>query len=121
MNNAVDVEIWHFRVERHDARGNRLETIPVEMRGISYSGSVSNGDQVHVSGRWRRGTLHAEELMNLTTRAQVKGKFSGRLTKVAMVFAIIFVLAVIGFLVSVFISVGSGPAGPPKNWPPTPP
>jgi hypothetical protein len=68
------MKVWSFRIERHDASGNRLAPVPVEMWGLSFSGSVSNGDDVRVEGRWRGGTLRVEDLDNLTTGAEVRAK-----------------------------------------------
>ncbi|WP_141754159.1 hypothetical protein [Streptomyces subrutilus] len=114
-----EIEIWHFRIERHDDRGNRMDPVPVEMRGLTFSGSVSNGDEVHVSGRWRNGTLRVEEFTNLTTRAQVKGKSYGRLHKVALVIAVILMLAIAAFIVSNWIAIWTAPTGEPDDWLPT--
>ena len=63
-----------FRVERYDDAGNQILMVPVQMKGLSYEGSVSEGDWVQVGGRRRAGTLHAKELKNLTTGAVVKTK-----------------------------------------------
>lgn len=65
--------VLDFRIERHDASGNRLAPVPVQMRGMSFSGSVNNGDDVRVDkGKWRHGTLRVEALGNLTTGASVR-------------------------------------------------
>ncbi|MFE2297913.1 hypothetical protein ACFXAW_06930 [Streptomyces sp. NPDC059445] len=98
-SNGGSEAIWHFRLARHDASGNALQPVPVEMRGLSFSGSVSNGDEVRISGRWRDGTLHADELMNLTTHARVHNKTY----RVQLIAARVFIIAIalviaIGFL-----------------------
>ena len=70
-----NVEVLSFRVERYDAKGNRLTPVPVQMRGTSFEGSVQEGDQVRVSGqRSRRGTVSVDRVENLTTRSTVKAK-----------------------------------------------
>jgi hypothetical protein len=95
--------VWHFRIERHDASGNRLAPVPVEMRGLSFSGTVSNGDAVRVTGKWRRGTLQVEELDDLTTGAHVRAKaYRGLNAAACGVFAIFF-LAFFGFMAVAFI------------------
>jgi hypothetical protein len=43
--------VLSFRIERHDASGNRLTPVPVEMLGTSFFGKVSNGDEIHLKGK----------------------------------------------------------------------
>ncbi|MFD7206602.1 hypothetical protein [Streptomyces sp. NPDC059893] len=118
--NGASEEVWHFRLARHDADGNALQPIPVEMRGLSFSGSVSNGDKVQLSGRWRDGTLRANEFKNLTTHARVHNKaYRGQLIA-ARVLIILIALAVLIGIVSLVISSLSDHGGPPPGWPPTP-
>ncbi len=118
--NGGEEEIWHFRIERHDASGNALKLIPVEMRGLSFSGSVSNGDEVRLHGRWRDGTLRADELTNLTTHARVRAKAYRSLRVLAVVLAVLIGLFVIGMFVSVGISACTDTGGPPPGWPTEP-
>ena len=98
--------VWTFRIERYDA-GNRLSPIPIEMRGVSFTGFVSDGDMVEVRiGGWREGTtLQPDKLLNLSTHAEVQVKGSG-FPKPFMV------LALIGFLL---IPVGVAAAALSKN------
>lgn len=110
-------DIWQFRVERFDADGNKLVPIPVEMRGLSYRGSVSNGDEVRVHGRWRDGTLQVENVTNLSTSAQVRAKSYKGLQTLATVFVIIIGLIVVGGIVSLVISGCHDTGGPPPGWP----
>ncbi|MGV9248052.1 hypothetical protein [Streptomyces sp. NPDC003710] len=98
--------IWNFRVERHDQSGNKLVPIPVEMRGYSFVGSISDGDEVHLRGRWRHGTLRVDEIINLTTHARVRVWPSRRLTTICWV---IFCLIVVGFLIGCLVVINSGP------------
>ncbi|MET9852150.1 hypothetical protein ABZY57_04245 [Streptomyces sp. NPDC006450] len=112
-------EVWHFRLKRHDADGNTLQPIPVEMRALSFSGSVSNGDQVRISGRWRDGTLRADELWNLTTNARVHNKaYRGQLIAAK----VIMILIALGILIAIvsFVIAGHSDYGPPPDWPPEP-
>lgn len=82
--------IWAFRLERYDANGNRLRPVPVEMRGVAFEGSFSDGDQLRVTGRWRDGTLRADRLENLTTGALVRAKsYKGLMIAVGVVFLVI--------------------------------
>ncbi|MGO4613017.1 FHA domain-containing protein [Nocardia sp. 2YAB30] len=95
--------IWTFRVERYDTAGNRLPPIPVQMRGLEFDGSLSEGDEVRVGGRWKDGTLHSERVDNLTTRASVKTR---SLTKV-MVLSIVVFLTIAMLMIAGFIACDS--------------
>lgn len=93
--------VWTLRIERHDAGGNRLATVPVEMRGFSFSGALSNGDEVRLRGKWKRGTLHAETLDNLTTGAFVKVERH----RVAQIISAIVFFLVCAFILSIPLGV----------------
>ncbi len=95
--------VWNFRIDRHDASGNRLAPVPVEMRGYSFSGSVSNGDEIRVKGRWKSGTLHVEELDNLTTGAEVRAK-SYRTLRTVLLIVFLLIFACVAVLMISFIS-----------------
>ena len=70
----LNMEIWSFRVERYDASGNRLQPVPVEMRGERFDGSISEGDWVELPGEWKPGqVVHPDQVKNLTTGATVRG------------------------------------------------
>lgn len=73
--------VLRFRIERHDASGNRLTPVPVEMLGTSFFGKVSNGDEIHLKGKLRHGTLRADYIGNLTTGAEVRGGCAGAVLK----------------------------------------
>lgn len=64
-------DLLTFRVDRYDASGNRLPPVPVELRGLAISGKVSDGEEVLVSGTWRRGTLRASRIVNVSTGADI--------------------------------------------------
>ncbi|MFK3735051.1 zinc ribbon domain-containing protein [Streptomyces sp. NPDC088090] len=119
--NDAEMEIWHFRIERYDESGNKLAVVPVEMRGFSFVGSVSNGDHVHVRGRWRDGTLRVDELANLTTRARVRGKSYRTARAVAVVLFVLIALAIVTGIVSLVLSGCNADTGPPPGWPTLPP
>ncbi|HET7014209.1 MAG TPA: FHA domain-containing protein [Streptosporangiaceae bacterium] len=61
-----------FRVERYDPSGNRLAPVGVELRQYR-SGGLNDGEEVEVVGSWKRGTLRAQKVINLTTQAEVLG------------------------------------------------
>jgi hypothetical protein len=93
--------IWTFRMDGVDQAGNRLSPVEVEMRGFSFEGSLSEGDSVRVSGRWRNGAIRAEQLQNQTTGALVRAKTYKGLRVAALA---LFVLIAAGI---VFFAVGS--------------
>lgn len=88
--------IWTFRLEGTDQNGVRRGPVQVEMRGISFEGSLTNGDSVRVTGRWRRGAIRANEVENLTTGALVRAKnYTG--LKVAAIVVFVGVAGTIAF------------------------
>jgi hypothetical protein len=93
--------LLEYRIERLDASGNRLPPVPAQMQGLSFSGSVNNGDEIRVNkGRWRAGTLHVKGLDNLTTGAHVQVK-EGKLAGGCFVVVLLIALA---FIASIFIT-----------------
>lgn len=66
-------EIWTFRVEQFDARGNRLPPVPIAMRGRRFSGFVADGHHVHVKRPLgSRALLRTWRLQNFSTGMQVR-------------------------------------------------
>ncbi|WP_019971139.1 serine/threonine-protein kinase [Mycobacterium sp. 141] len=59
-----DDEVWSFRVERYDSTGAAHTVVPVELRGNSITGELSDGDVVEVSGFWDDRTLFADSVVN---------------------------------------------------------
>jgi hypothetical protein len=66
--------IWTFRVERYDEAGNRVQLVPVEMRGQAFEGSINDGDWVRAHGKFRAGTFRAKDVENVTTGAGIRAK-----------------------------------------------
>lgn len=64
--------IWSFRVESFDRTGNRMQPVPVEMRGRTFQGMLNEGDQIEIRAKWREGqTLRVTEVYNTTTGSKV--------------------------------------------------
>ena len=85
-----------FRVERYDAKGNRLNPIQVQMSGGRLEGVLQEGDQVRVQGeRSQRGTLIIKQLENLTTRSTLKATGGGSKMWLANLVWLIIVLAIV--------------------------
>lgn len=57
-------ETWTFRVERYESTGDAHTVVPVELRGNSITGRLSDGDVVEVSGFWDEQTLVADSVVN---------------------------------------------------------
>ncbi|MBN3508307.1 serine/threonine-protein kinase [Mycolicibacterium nivoides] len=56
--------VWTFRVERYESTGEAHTVVPVELRGNSITGELSDGDVVEVSGPWDDRTLFADSVVN---------------------------------------------------------
>lgn len=70
--------VWSFRVESFDKAGNRLQPVPVEMRGRAFQGMLNEGDQIRIATSWKAGqTVRVKEVYNVTTRSKVKAKGIG--------------------------------------------
>lgn len=101
--------VWTFRIERYDEAGNRVLLVPVEMRGYSFEGAVSEGDWVRAYGKMKKGSLHASRLENLTSGAGVKAKTVPKSCYVpAMIAFAIFFAAVLAFIIWGFSQTMSG-------------
>ena len=67
--------VWSYSIERFDKNHNPLPLVPVQMRGLKFTGSLRDGDRVAVRARWQAGkTLHIQRAVNLTSGATVKAK-----------------------------------------------
>jgi Double zinc ribbon len=72
-NKTTNTIIWTFRLERYDKTGNRLQPVPVEMRGRSFEGFINDGDLIGVPGKWKEGrTVRPDCVSNLTNGAMVQ-------------------------------------------------
>ncbi|MFF9621859.1 hypothetical protein [Streptomyces griseosporeus] len=109
--------IWTFRVERYDTVGNLLSLVPVEMRGLTFEGSVADGDWVRARGRMKSGTLRLTRLENLTTGATVRAK---GVSRPALVVAYLLMAAIAAFVAWGFYAAFFGgpdlPPGFPSDW-----
>ncbi|WP_128429736.1 hypothetical protein [Streptomyces cyaneus] len=86
--NTGTTVVCNFRVEVYDRRGRPVRLVPVEMRGDSFEGAVTEGDRVRAEGRAKRGTLRVKRLYNLTTGAEVSTR--GTHWAVAVVVLLLF-------------------------------
>lgn len=112
-------QVWTFRIDRFDAAGNPLTSIPVEMRARSIEGAVSEGDWVEVSGPWTPGeTLRVRDVHNLTTGALVSAKRESSVFGCVLVTAFLAVFALA--LVFIVYQILNQPHFPSLNPPSIP-
>jgi hypothetical protein len=97
--------LLEFRIERHDASGDRLAPVAAQMRGLSFSGSVNNGDEVRVNrARWRDGTLRVKDLNNLSTGAVVRAQQNTVGSWLIGAFVLVLFVVVLGALAFAFVN-----------------
>ena len=95
--------IWTFRVERYDKSGNQMQPVPVEMKGLKFEGTISEGDWVELPGQWKPGEIASpKKFINLTTGSEIRGSVPAG-AKISwtcgwIMFAV-FILAVIAFII----------------------
>lgn len=89
--------VWTYRLERyHD--GERLDPIPVEMRGHSFTGLINDGDEIMINKKWRKGKmLRTNRVFNLTSGAEVKTLRRISANTIAHIVFYIFLAAIIFF------------------------
>jgi hypothetical protein len=91
--------VWTFRIQRYDAAGNRLQPVPVEMRGMRFKGSIGEGDIVQLPGRWQPGSIACpHRVKNLSTGCTVKAG-TPLSVKIVQVIVLLIVLLIVGFVV----------------------
>jgi serine/threonine-protein kinase len=111
-------EVWTFRVERYESTGEAHTVVPVELRGNSITGELSDGDVVEVSGPWDDRTLYADSVVNHSAGSRGRRRRNSfevrsgnrRRTLTSRPVRIVLVLAVIAMIVamSVLLIRGSG-------------
>ncbi len=114
-------EVWTFRVERYESTGEAHTVVPVELRGNSITGELSDGDVVEVSGPWDDRTLFADSVVNHSAgtrgrrrRNSVEVKpGSRRRALTSRPVRIVLILAVVAMIVatSIFLIRGGGSSG----------
>lgn len=112
-----DEEVWTFRVERYESTGEAHTVVPVELRGNSITGELSDGDVVEVSGFWDNRTLFADSAVNHSTgtrgrrrRTSFEVESGKRRRFTSRPVRIVLILAVIAMIVatSIFLVRGLG-------------
>jgi hypothetical protein len=96
-----DNQVLSFRVDQYDAAGNRVQPVGVELQWYR-GGQLSEGEEVRVEGHWRRGTLIADEIVNLTTGAHVKG--AGWVRSLMVALSVLMGLGIVAFIAWIVLS-----------------
>lgn len=123
-----DEEVWTFRVERYESTGEAHTVVPVELRGNSITGELSDGDVVEVSGPWDDRTLFADSVVNHsagTRRRRRRDTFevrSGarRRASRSRRLRIVLVLAVVAMIVATSVLLIRGLGSSPHSGGPGP-
>jgi hypothetical protein len=93
--------MFTFRIECQGEDGETIAVVPVEMRGLSFRGSLSEGDVVQIAREWRLGdTLEPREIDNLTTGGRFRAK--GLRRNQQLVGFLVFLAFVTGMVIAVW-------------------
>ncbi|BBX25720.1 serine/threonine-protein kinase [Mycolicibacterium alvei] len=85
-----DEEVWTFRVERYESTGEAHTVVPVELRGNSITGELSDGDVVEVSGPWDDRTLFADSVVNHSAGTRGRRRaLASRPVRITLILAVI--------------------------------
>jgi hypothetical protein len=93
--------VWNFRVDHWDRDQKLEQPVAVEMRGITFAGSIGDGDWVEIEGDWKPGDiLRVSSLQNISQNATVVAKGAPRSNSVGCLFLLIglVVLVVVVYL-----------------------
>jgi len=111
---STQMSVCRFQVERKNAQGKPLLTVPVEMRSYSYSGTLANDDWVEITETWAPGeVIHPKQVLNVTTKAPFKStlgvansfKAYPRLALVGAAFGGLIFLAVVAVFIVVLVNL----------------
>jgi hypothetical protein len=96
----VTQTIWSFRVERYSSSG-ALPAFPVEMRGVSFYGSIAEGDRVEVHASASDGrSARARWVRNITSGSLVEAREVADRLPLIMFGSASILVTVLGFLLT---------------------
>jgi hypothetical protein len=86
--------VWDFRVDHWDRQGRSIGAVPVEMRGIKYSGSIGDGDWVEIASSWSPGKLlRPRTVHNLSQNSMVSSTGGASPNPIVHAIGLVFRLA----------------------------
>ena len=102
-----DVIVWSFQLERHSETEERLDPIPVEMRGEYFSGFINEGNVVRLyENSWQGGMVRTKRVYNVTFKEEIKAHTPMReVMNIGVVILIIFFFLFILFILLTILSV----------------
>jgi hypothetical protein len=101
----VNIKVFSFRVQRYDNLGNPMEPIPVQMRGVVFTGTIQEGDKVCIPGEWKVGhLLQPKKIDNLTTKSVFKpGRKISKTERVLDIVYLAFWFVIIPLIIYYFL------------------
>lgn len=99
---ATTLQVLTFRLERYDARGDRLRPVAVQMRGPSIAGVLSEGENASAVGSYRSGIIYADRIINRTTGAVITASpTTSTPARIGLVVTAIMAVIFIIFMISI--------------------
>lgn len=75
MNRNLDVIVWTFQLERHSDTEERLDPVPVEMRGKNFSGFINEGNVIRLYEKsWHGGFVRTKRVYNVTFKEDIEAR-----------------------------------------------
>jgi hypothetical protein len=107
----ASLTVVSFRVDEFDGAGNRVRSVPVEMRGTAYTGHLTDGDTISAQGTSYGGVVHCTEIVDAASGARFtatdqNAQESKRPLPIRIALGA-FVVFVVVFLVIVFAILGA--------------
>ena len=99
--------VWDFRIDHWDSTGAPQQPVSVEMRGVTFHGSIGDGDWVEIPGRWKPGELlRARSVRNVSQNVIVSAEGNqwraegclGGLTRLVVVLVLIGIFVAVTYL-----------------------
>ena len=100
--------VWTFQLERHSETEERLDPVPVEMRGKYFSGFINEGNVVRLYEKsWHGGIVRTKRIYNVTFKedimAHVETGASAAVIKVASILPFICLIFILFVILGLFL------------------
>lgn len=104
VGNGLNGNIWSFNVVRYDGNDNPLPKIPVQLRGYSVKGFITEGDEVGLFDNWTPpDTLQVTALFNFSNGSLI----TANRTKNLGCFIIILLVVIMFFIIVIYSAIHS--------------